>query len=164
MPGPGLPFSSFLVTTEEKASAQGFAPSLFIDPDPGTISSIFEIGPLFSTLEGVYRNTLDLTYTRGDEAGIFDMNVIGIDGKPAVKNLAVILKEWLTYRRETVRRRLTYRLEKILKRLHVLEGLLVAYLNIDEVIEIIRLPPPIGEEVIRKNSLASSLCERGGFL
>jgi topoisomerase-4 subunit A len=67
-----------------------------------------------------------------------NMNVIGIDGKPAVKNLAVILKEWLTYRRETVRRRLTYRLEKILKRLHVLEGLLVAYLNIDEVIEIIR--------------------------
>jgi topoisomerase-4 subunit A len=55
-----------------------------------------------------------------------NMNVIGIDGKPAVKNLAVILKEWLTYRRETVRRRLTYRLEKILKRLHVLEGLLVA--------------------------------------
>jgi topoisomerase-4 subunit A len=67
-----------------------------------------------------------------------NMNVIGIDGKPAVKNLAVILKEWLTYRRETVRRRLTYRLEKILKRLHILEGLLVAYLNIDEVIEIIR--------------------------
>jgi topoisomerase-4 subunit A len=67
-----------------------------------------------------------------------NMNVIGIDGKPAVKNLASILKEWLTFRRETVRRRLTFRLEKILKRLHVLEGLLVAYLNIDEVIEIIR--------------------------
>ncbi|MEH6548721.1 MAG: DNA topoisomerase IV subunit A [Pseudomonadales bacterium] len=67
-----------------------------------------------------------------------NMNVIGNDGRPAVKNLLIMLKEWLAYRRETVRRRLTYRLEKILKRLHVLDGLLVAYLNIDEVIAIIR--------------------------
>ncbi len=54
------------------------------------------------------------------------------------KNLLEILTEWLTFRRDTVRNRLNYRLEKVLKRLHILEGLLVAFLNIDEVIEIIR--------------------------
>lgn len=67
-----------------------------------------------------------------------NLNMIGIDGKPAVKDLVSILKEWLRFRKDTVRRRLNYRLEKILKRLHVLDGLLVAYLNIDEVIAIIR--------------------------
>jgi topoisomerase-4 subunit A len=64
--------------------------------------------------------------------------MIGLDNRPAVKNLLEILAEWLTFRRDTVRRRLNYRLEKVLKRLHILEGLLVAFLNIDEVIEIIR--------------------------
>ncbi len=64
--------------------------------------------------------------------------MIGLDGRPAVKNLLEILTEWLAFRRDTVRRRLNYRLEKVLKRLHILEGLLVAFLNIDEVIEIIR--------------------------
>lgn len=64
--------------------------------------------------------------------------MIGTDGRPAVKNLLEILTEWLAFRRDTVRRRLNYRLEKVLKRLHILEGLLVAFLNIDEVIEIIR--------------------------
>ena len=67
-----------------------------------------------------------------------NMNMIGIDGRPQVKNLRQILTEWLTYRTETVRRRLQYRLDKVLARLHILEGLMVAYLNIDEVIEIIR--------------------------
>lgn len=67
-----------------------------------------------------------------------NFNMIGLDGKPQVKNLKMILKEWLTYRLETVRRRLQYRLDKILKRLHILDGLLTAYLNIDEVIRIIR--------------------------
>ena len=67
-----------------------------------------------------------------------NLNIIGIDGRPAVKSLGTILSEWLSFRRETVRRRLNHRLEKILKRLHVLEGLLIAYLNIDEVIAIIR--------------------------
>jgi len=67
-----------------------------------------------------------------------NLNMIGLDGRPAVKNLLEILSEWLTFRRDTVRRRLNYRLEKVLKRLHILEGLLVAFLNIDEVIEIIR--------------------------
>ncbi|TYK67436.1 DNA topoisomerase IV subunit A [Colwellia echini] len=67
-----------------------------------------------------------------------NINMIGLDNLPAVKNLGVILSEWLEYRRETVRRRLQYRLDKVLARLHILDGLLIAYLNIDEVIEIIR--------------------------
>ncbi|MFA9499758.1 DNA topoisomerase IV subunit A [Mannheimia sp. E30BD] len=67
-----------------------------------------------------------------------NMNMIGLDGKPAVKNLLTILTEWLTFRRTTVTRRLNYRLDKILNRLHILDGLMIAFLNIDEVIEIIR--------------------------
>ena len=67
-----------------------------------------------------------------------NLNMIGLDGRPAVKNLLEILTEWLAFRRDTVRRRLNHRLEKVLKRLHILEGLLVAFLHIDEVIEIIR--------------------------
>ncbi|MBL35575.1 MAG: DNA topoisomerase IV subunit A [Oceanospirillaceae bacterium] len=67
-----------------------------------------------------------------------NMNVIGLDGRPQVKDLKTMLSEWLTYRTETVRRRLQHRLDKVLARLHILEGLLVAFLNIDEVIEIIR--------------------------
>ncbi|WP_067706234.1 MULTISPECIES: DNA topoisomerase IV subunit A [unclassified Erwinia] len=67
-----------------------------------------------------------------------NMNMIGLDNRPSVKNLLEIISEWLVYRRETVRRRLSHRLEKVLRRLHILEGLLVAFLNIDEVIHIIR--------------------------
>ncbi|UYU32506.1 DNA topoisomerase IV subunit A [Siccibacter colletis] len=67
-----------------------------------------------------------------------NLNMIGLDGRPAVKNLLEILTEWLAFRRDTVRRRLNYRLDKVLKRLHILEGLLVAFLNIEEVIHIIR--------------------------
>ena len=67
-----------------------------------------------------------------------NLNVIGLNGKPQVKNLKEILFEWLRFRQETVRRRLQHRLDKVLSRLHILEGLLIAYLNIDEVIAIIR--------------------------
>jgi len=67
-----------------------------------------------------------------------NINVIGIDGRPAVKGLMTILNEWLRYRTDTVRRRLQYRLDKVLRRLHLLEGLLTAFLNLDEVIHIIR--------------------------
>ncbi|WP_320819491.1 DNA topoisomerase IV subunit A [Thalassolituus sp.] len=75
-----------------------------------------------------------------------NMNVIGLDGRPSVKNLLTMLTEWLSYRTETVRRRLQYRLDKVMARLHILQGLLVAFLNIDEVIEIIRAedqPKPV---------------------
>ena len=67
-----------------------------------------------------------------------NMNMIGLDHKPAVKGLLQILTEWLSFRRTTVTRRLQYRLDKVLSRLHILEGLMIAFLNIDEVIEIIR--------------------------
>ena len=73
-------------------------------------------------------------------------NVIGLDGRPQVKNLKTLLSEWLTYRIGTVRRRLQFRLDKVEKRLHLLEGLLVAFLNLDEVIHIIRTegqPKPV---------------------
>ncbi len=67
-----------------------------------------------------------------------NMNMIGLNGRPMVKNLRDILLEWINFRTETVRRRLQYRLDKVLARLHILDGLLIAYLNIDEVIAIIR--------------------------
>ncbi|WP_070962392.1 DNA topoisomerase IV subunit A [Vibrio sonorensis] len=67
-----------------------------------------------------------------------NLNMIGLDNRPQVKGLVQILSEWIQFRRETVRRRLQHRLDKVLARLHILEGLLVAYLNLDEVIEIIR--------------------------
>ena len=67
-----------------------------------------------------------------------NMNVIGLDGRPKVKPLIPMLKEWLDYRTQIVTARLQYRLDKILARLHILDGLLIAYLNIDEVIAIIR--------------------------
>ena len=67
-----------------------------------------------------------------------NLNVIGLDGKPQVKDLRQILQEWLIYRIGTVRRRLQFRLDKVNRRLHLLDGLLVAFLNLDEVIHIIR--------------------------
>ena len=67
-----------------------------------------------------------------------NMNMIGLDHKPAVKGLLQVLTEWLTFRRTTVTRRLQHRLDKVLARLYILDGLMIAFLNIDEVIEIIR--------------------------
>ena len=65
-------------------------------------------------------------------------NIIGLDGRPQLKNLRALLLEWLEFRTATVRRRLQHRLDKVEKRLHLLEGLLTAFLNLDEVIHIIR--------------------------
>jgi len=67
-----------------------------------------------------------------------NMNIIGLDGRPQVKDLRSLLGEWLVFRTDTVRRRLEYRLQKVKRRLHLLDGLLVAFLNLDEVIRIIR--------------------------
>jgi topoisomerase-4 subunit A len=67
-----------------------------------------------------------------------NVNIIGLDGKPQLKNLRTLLVEWLQFRVETVRRRLRFRLDKVERRLHLLDGLLIAYLNLDEVIHIIR--------------------------
>lgn len=67
-----------------------------------------------------------------------NLNIIGLDGRPQVKNLKVLLAEWLRFRTDTLTRRLKHRLDKVERRLHLLEGLLVAFLNLDEVIRIIR--------------------------
>ena len=75
-----------------------------------------------------------------------NLNVIGNDGRPGVRNLKELLSEWLDYRRATVIRRLEHRLDQVVDRLHVLDGLLIAFLNIDEVIHIIRTedePKPV---------------------
>lgn len=98
---------------------------LVIVPKSNRIDYQGLMGHLFSTtdLEKNYR---------------VNMNVIGLDSRPQVKDLKTMLSEWLEYRTETVRRRLQFRLDKVLARLHILDGLLIAFLNIDEVIEIIR--------------------------
>jgi topoisomerase-4 subunit A len=83
------------------------------------------MGHLFATTD------LERTYR-------VNMNMIGTNGRPQVKNLKQILQEWIAFRMTTVRRRLQWRLDKVDKRLHVLEGLLIAFLNLDEVIRIVR--------------------------
>jgi len=75
-----------------------------------------------------------------------NLNMIALDGRPRVMNLREILVEWLEFRTTTVRRRLQHRLDKVRERLHLLDGLLIAFLNIDEVIRIIRTedePKPV---------------------
>ncbi len=67
-----------------------------------------------------------------------NMNMIGLDGRPGVKGLVAILSEWIEHRKATVKRRLQFRLDKVLERLHILDGLMAAFLNIDDVIRIIR--------------------------
>ena len=67
-----------------------------------------------------------------------NINVIALDGRPRVCGLKALLSEWLEFRRRTVRRRLEFRLDKVARRLHILDGMLIAYLNLDEVIRIIR--------------------------
>jgi topoisomerase-4 subunit A len=98
---------------------------LVIVPRSGRIDAEALMSHLFATtdLERSYR---------------INLNMIGLDGRPAVKDLRTLLKEWLEFRTATVTRRLQYRLDKVLDRLHILDGLLIAYLNIDEVIAIIR--------------------------
>ncbi|MDA3916957.1 MAG: DNA topoisomerase IV subunit A [Deltaproteobacteria bacterium] len=83
----------------------------------------------------------------------FNMNVIGINGKPRVKNLLEFLTEWLEFRADTIRRKLNFRLEKISKRIHILQGLLTAFLNIDEVIKIIRNSDKPKNKLIKAFSL-----------
>ena len=83
-----------------------------------------------------------------------NFNMIGIDGRPRVRPLVELLNEWLRFRQDTVLRRLQFRLDKILDRLHILEGLLIAYLNIDEVIRIIRTEDKPKEALIRKFKLS----------
>ena len=85
-----------------------------------------------------------------------NLNMLGLDQRPSVKGLVTILAEWLVYRRNTVRRRLQHRLDKILARVHILEGLLIAYLNIDEVIEIIRTYDDAKAELMSRYQLSDT--------
>lgn len=98
---------------------------LIVTPRSNRVDIDALMGHLFATTE------LERSYR-------INLNMIGINGRPQVKNLLKILQEWLEYRTTTVRRRLQFRLDKVLERLHILDGLLIAYLNIDEIIAIIR--------------------------
>lgn len=98
---------------------------LVIVPRSNRVDADGLMGHLFATTD------LERTYR-------VNLNMIGIDGRPKVKDLYTLLTEWLEFRISTVTRRLQYRLDKVLERLHKLEGLLIAFLNIDEVIHIIR--------------------------
>ncbi|WP_421854020.1 DNA topoisomerase IV subunit A [Marinomonas sp.] len=88
-----------------------------------------------------------------------NMNVIGLDGLPQVKPLKNFLSEWLRFRIDVVRRRLQFRLDKVNNRLHILEGLLIAYLNIDEVIEIIRTEEKPKVELMTRFGLSDAQAE-----
>lgn len=88
-----------------------------------------------------------------------NMNVIGLDGLPQVKPLKNFLSEWLRFRIDVVRRRLQFRLDKVNNRLHILEGLLIAYLNIDEVIEIIRTEEKPKVELMARFGLSDMQAE-----
>ena len=88
-----------------------------------------------------------------------NMNMIGLDHKPAVKGLLQVLTEWLTFRRTTVTRRLQHRLDKVLARLHILDGLMIAFLNIDEVIEIIRTEDESKQVLMARFNLSDEQAE-----
>ncbi len=88
-----------------------------------------------------------------------NLNVIGRNGRPRVMDLKSLLGEWLEFRSDTVRRRLQFRLDQVLDRLHLLEGLLIAYLNIDEVIAIIRYEDDPKSELMRRFSLTERQAE-----
>jgi topoisomerase-4 subunit A len=88
-----------------------------------------------------------------------NLNMLGLDGRPQVKPILNVLKEWLQFRQQTVTRRLQHRLDKVLARLHILEGLLIAYLNIDEVIAIIRYEDEPKAELMKRFSLTETQAE-----
>ena len=88
-----------------------------------------------------------------------NFNMIGIDKRPQVKDILTLLKEWLQFRTETVRRRLQFRLDKIVDRMHILEGLLVAFLNIDEVIKIVRKEDKPKPALIKKFKISDRQAE-----
>ncbi|MFO1409455.1 MAG: DNA topoisomerase IV subunit A [Steroidobacteraceae bacterium] len=88
-----------------------------------------------------------------------NLNVIALDGRPRVMGLKALLAEWLEFRRRTVRRRLQHRLEKVARRLHLLDGMLIAYLNLDEVIRIIRREDEPRPVLIKRFKLSEEQAE-----
>jgi topoisomerase-4 subunit A len=83
-----------------------------------------------------------------------NMNMIGLDGRPRVKNLKEILNEWLVFRKTTIEKKFRFRLEKIVSRLHILEGFKTVYLNLDQVIEIIRSADDPAKELMKTFNLS----------
>ncbi len=88
-----------------------------------------------------------------------NLNILGLDGKPQVKSLDTVLKEWLSFRIETVTKRLNHRLEDVNRRLHLLDGLMIAFLNLDEVIRIIRESKDPKSELQEKFKLTTAQVE-----
>ena len=88
-----------------------------------------------------------------------NVNVIALDGRPRVFGLKALLTEWLEFRRRTVRRRLEFRLDKVARRLHILDGMLIAYLNLDEVIRIIRREEEPKPVLIKRFKLSDEQAE-----
>ena len=88
-----------------------------------------------------------------------NFNMIGINNRPQVKDIATLLKEWLQFRTSTVKRRLQFRLDKIRSRMHILEGLLIAFLNIDEVIKVIRTQDKPKPALIKKFKISALQAE-----
>lgn len=114
---------------------------LVVTPRSNRVNVEQLMGHLFATTD------LEKTYR-------CNMNMIGLDGRPSVKALNVVLREWLEFRVQTVRRRLQYRLDKVEARLHILKGLLIAFLNLDEVIRIIREDEEPKKELMKKFKLS----------
>jgi len=88
-----------------------------------------------------------------------NLNMIGLNGRPEVKGLLEILKEWLAYRLETVKKRLQYRLDNVQKRLHILAGLLIAYLNLEDIIHLIRTEDEPKKVLMKRFKLSDTQAE-----
>jgi topoisomerase-4 subunit A len=119
---------------------------LVIEPRSNRVDVVQLMAHLFATtdLERNYR---------------VNLNVIALDGRPRVMGLTALLTEWLAFRQQTVRRRLQHRLDKVLRRLHLLDGLLIAYLNLDEVIRIIRREEEPKPVLMRRFKLSDEQAE-----
>lgn len=119
---------------------------LVIVPRSGKVDPAELMDHLFATTD------LERTYR-------VNLNMIGLAGRPRVYNLKDLLSEWLEFRIETVRRRLQFRLDKVNARLHLLDGLLIAYLNLDEVIRIIRTEDEPKERLMKRFKLSEEQAE-----
>ena len=122
------------------------ATRLVIVPRSNRVDPVELMDHLFTTTD------LERTYR-------VNINMIGLGGRPRVYNLKELLSEWLGFRTETVRRRLQYRLEHVKERLHILDGLLIAFLNLDEVIRIIRREDEPKPKLIKRFKLTDTQAE-----
>jgi topoisomerase-4 subunit A len=135
-----------LVTDIRDLSDQEEPTRLVIVPRSNRVDLDALMGHLFATTD------LEKTYK-------VNMTLIGLNRKPQTLGLVEILRQWLTFRKQTVVRRLEFRLEKIMERLHILDGLLIAYLHLDEVIRIIRKSDDPGPELMKRFDLTEAQAE-----